>query len=110
MMKRLTWFAGGVAAGVAGAGYAKKKVKQGAAQLSPAGVARSAAHRVGEKGRAVADAVREGHRVMRQHEEEVEAIRDGRLVSLGDHVAPDDEVYVDGELVESDRVIVMRRR
>ena len=28
MMKRVTWFAGGLAAGIAGAGYAKKKVKE----------------------------------------------------------------------------------
>jgi hypothetical protein len=109
-MKRVTWFVGGVAAGVAGAGYAKKKVRQTAAQLAPTTVARSAAQRVSAKGREVADAVREGRRVMRQHEEEVEASRDGRLVSLHDHVAADDEVYVDGELVEPDRVIVMRRR
>jgi hypothetical protein len=109
-MKRVTWFVGGVAAGVAGAGYAKKKVRQTAAQLAPTTVARSAAQRVSAKGRGVAVAVREGRRVMRQHEEEVEASRDGRLVSLHDHVAADDEVYVDGELVESDRVIVMRRR
>jgi hypothetical protein len=110
VMKRVTWFVGGVAAGVAGAGYAKKKVRQTAAQLAPTTVARSAAQRVSAKGREVADAVREGRRVMRQHEDEVEAYRDGRLVSLHDHVAADDEVYVDGELVESDRVIVMRRR
>ncbi len=28
MMKRITWFVGGAAAGVAGANYATKKVKQ----------------------------------------------------------------------------------
>jgi hypothetical protein len=110
MIKRVTWFVGGVAVGVAGAGYAKKKVKQTASQLAPATVARSAAQRVTAKGREVAEAVREGRRVMRQHEEEAIASREGRLVSLGDHVAPDDEVYVDGERVDSDRVIVMRRR
>ena len=110
MIKRVTWFAGGVAVGIAGAGYAKKKVKQTASQLTPSTVARSAAGRMSAKGREVADALREGRRVMRQHEEEVEAFRDGRLVSLEDHVAPGDEVYVDGELVESDRVVVMRRR
>ncbi len=34
MMKRVTWFAGGLAAGVAGAGYAKKKVKEAASNVS----------------------------------------------------------------------------
>jgi hypothetical protein len=110
MIKRVTWFAGGVAVGIAGAGYAKKKVKQTAAQLTPSTVARTAAERMGAMGREVAEALREGRRVMRQHEDEVEAIRDGRLIALGDHMAPGDEVYVDGELVESDRVIVMRPR
>lgn len=110
MIKRVTWFAGGVAVGIAGAGYAKKKVKQTAAQLTPSTVARTAAERIAAKGREVAEALREGQRVMHQHEEEVEAFRDGRLISLGDHMAPGDEVYVDGELVESDRVIVMRPR
>jgi hypothetical protein len=108
MMKRVTWFVGGVAVGVAGAGYAKKKVMATASQLTPSTVARSAADRVTSRGREVAEALREGRRVMRQHEDEVEAFRDGRLVLLEDHVSPDDEVYVDGELVGSDRVIVMR--
>ena len=45
MMKRITWFVGGAAAGVAGASYATKKVKQTAAQISPTQVARSAAYR-----------------------------------------------------------------
>ena len=110
MIKRVTWFVGGVAVGLAGAGYAKKKVVETASQLTPTTVARSAADRVTAKGREVADALREGRRVMRQHEDEVEAFRDGRLVLLDEHVAPGDEVYVDGELVESDRVIVMRPR
>jgi hypothetical protein len=110
MMKRVTWFVGGVAVGLAGAGYAKKKVVETASQLTPSTVAKSAADRMAMKGREVAEALREGRRVMRQHEEEVEAIREGRLVLLEDHVAPDDEVYVDGELVQSERVIVMRPR
>ena len=46
MMKRITWFVGGAAAGVAGANYATKKVKQTAAQISPGQVARSATLRV----------------------------------------------------------------
>ncbi len=110
MMKRITWFVGGAAAGVAGANYATKKVKQTAAQISPANVARSAATKARAKSRDVVGAVREGRQVMRHHEDELRAKRDGRLESLADHVAPGDQVFVDGVPVESGRVIVMRRR
>jgi len=108
MMKRLTWFAGGVAAGAAGASYAKKKVKEKAAQVSPSGVARSAAQRAKQTASDVVDAVREGREAMTQHEDELKAKRDGRLVTLSEHVAPGDQVFVDGVEVESGRVIVMR--
>jgi hypothetical protein len=108
MIKRLTWFAGGVAAGAAGASYTKKKVKEKAAQVSPAGVARSAAQRARQTASHVVDAVREGREVMNQHEDELKAKRDGRLVTLAEHVAPGDQVFVDGVEVESGRVIVMR--
>ncbi|MGI9645038.1 MAG: hypothetical protein ACR2O6_06995 [Ilumatobacteraceae bacterium] len=108
MMKRVTWFAGGVAAGAVGAGYAKKKVKQTASQIAPAGIARTAADRARAKGRDLADAIREGRQVMRHHEDELRARREGRLLSLEEHVEPGDQVYVDGVPVESGRVIVMR--
>lgn len=110
MMKRVTWFAGGVAAGVAGAGYAKKKAKAAVANVTPVQMARSAASRVRAKGRDVADAVREGKAVMSQHEDELRAKREGRLESLEDHVEPGDQVFVDGQPVDSGRVIVMRQR
>jgi cytochrome c len=110
MMKRVTWFAGGVVAGVATAGYAKKKVKATAAQIAPAQVDRSAAESVRAKSREVVDAVREGRQVMKHTEDELHARREGRLVSLDDHVAPGDQVYVDGVPVDSARVIVMRER
>ncbi len=110
MMKRVTWFAGGVAVGVASAGYAKRKVKETAAQVAPAQVARSAAETLRVKGRDVVDAVREGRQVMRHTEDELRARREGRLTSLDEHVGPNDEVYVDGVPVESGRVIVMRRK
>lgn len=107
-MKRLTWFVGGVAAGATGASYAKKKVKEKAAQVSPTGVARSAAQRAKQTAVHVVDAVREGRDAMNQHEDELKAKRDGRLVTLAEHVAPGDQVFVDGVEVESGRVIVMR--
>ncbi len=110
MMKRVTWFVGGVAAGAAGASYTKKKVKEKVAQTSPAGVARSAAYAARNTAGRVADAVREGRHAMRQHEDELKARREGRLTSHDEHVAPGDQVYVDGVPVDSGRVIVMRRR
>lgn len=110
MMKRVTWFAGGVAAGVAGAGYAKKRIKEAAANVTPVQVAKSAASKARAKGRNVVDAVREGREAMSQHEDELRAKREGRLESLEDHVGPGDKVFVDGQPVESGRVIVMRQR
>ncbi|MGA9277660.1 hypothetical protein [Ilumatobacter sp.] len=107
-MKRVTWFVGGVAAGAAGASYAKKKVKEKAAQVSPAGVARSAASRTKQSALHVVGALREGREAMTQHEDELKARRDGRLVELSEHVSPGDQVFVDGVEVESGRVIVMR--
>ncbi len=109
-MKRATWFAGGVVAGLASAGYAKKKVKETAAQIAPTQIARSAVGTVRAKTYDVADAVREGRQVMRHTEDELRARREGRVSSLDEHVAPGDKVYVDGVPVESGRVIVMRRK
>lgn len=110
MMKRVTWFAGGVAAGAIGASYAKKKVKQTAAQIAPASAARRAVGRVRDSSRIVTDALREGRQAMQHHEDELRARRDGRLTSLDEHVDPGDRVYVDGVPVDSGRVIVMRER
>lgn len=110
MIKRLTWFAGGVAAGVAGAGYAKKKVRETAQQIAPTNVARGALGKARGASRHLVDAVREGRRVARHHEDELRARREGRIESLADHIDPGDTVYVDGRPVESGRVIVMRER
>jgi hypothetical protein len=108
MMKRVTWFAGGVVAGLASAGYAKKKVKDAASQIAPAQMAKSAVGTVRSKSSSVADAFREGREVMKHTEDELRARREGRLTSLDEHVAADDQVFVDGVPVESGRVIVMR--
>ncbi len=96
MMKRVTWFAGGVVAGIASAGYAKKKVKETASQVAPAQLARSAASSVRSKTSDVVDAIREGRQVMKHTEDELRARREGRLTSLDEHVAPGDQVFVDG--------------
>ena len=59
MMRRVTWFVGGVVAGAAGAGYAKKKVRAATAQLAPVNVVKAAGGRVRERGRHVVGALRE---------------------------------------------------
>ena len=110
MMKRVTWFVGGAVAGATGANYAKKKVVQKASQVSPASVARSAAARARNTAGSVVDAIREGREAMNQHEDELKARRDGRLVTLDQHVAPGDQVFVDGVEVDSGSVVVMRPR
>jgi hypothetical protein len=108
-MRRAVWFVGGVVAGVAGTGYAKRKVTTTARKLAPANVARGAADTVKRSGRRVADAVREGRNAAQVRERELRAERDGRLVRIGDHLRPGDELLVDGQPVESGRVILMRR-
>jgi hypothetical protein len=109
MMKRVTWFAAGAATGAAGAGYATRKIKARAAQLAPATAARNAAGAVRRRGRNLVEAVRDGREAMRTREEELRARRDGRVTSLDDHLGPDDRLLVDGQPVEPDRVVVLRR-
>jgi hypothetical protein len=77
MMKRVTWFAAGAAAGAVGAVAAGKKVRQHVDQLKPVNVARSAADRVKRRGQDVAAAVREGRGAARAKEAELKARRDG---------------------------------
>ncbi len=109
-MRRVVWFAGGVATGAASAGYAKRKVTGAARRLAPTSVARSTVGSVRRSGERVIDAVREGRRAAKVRERELIAQRDGRLVRLADHLHPEDEVLLDGEPVDSGRVILMRRR
>ena len=109
-MKRMTWFVTGVAAGVTGATYATKKVKQTAAQLAPANVAKGAAQRARQAGRHVVDAVREGRTAMHAREDELKARRDARVASLDDHLDPGDQILVDGRPVETGRVIVLKHQ
>lgn len=108
-MKRVTWFIGGVATGAAGAGYARRTFKRTATQLAPSNLARGALRRVKQKGHDVGDAVREGRDAMRARESELRASRDGRVETLDDQLGPDDQLLVDGQPVETGRVIVLRR-
>ena len=108
MMKRVTWFVSGAVAGIAGAGIAKRKVKETAAQLTPANVARSAVAKVRDRRTDVVDAVRDGREAMRAKEAELRAKLDG-APTLADVLDPTDQVLVDGRPVESGQVIVVRQ-
>lgn len=102
MIKRLTWFVGGAVAGIAGAGIAKRKVKQAASQLAPKNVAQGITTRVRES-------VVEGRMAMRAKEAELRARLDGRAVRLADDLDDGDEVLVDGVPVEPGQVIVLKQ-
>ena len=52
--------------------------------------------------------MREGVTAGRRREHELRAERDGRLVRLSDYLDDGDQVVVDGEPIDSGRVIVMR--
>lgn len=109
-MRRVAWFVSGVAAGAAGTGYAKRKVSAAANKLRPSNVASSATEAVSRGVHRVTDAVKEGVSAARRRERELKAERDGLLVRLSDHLTEGDELLVDGEAIESGRVIVMRQR
>lgn len=109
-MRRVTWFVTGVAAGAAGANYAKRKVRQTASQLAPANVARSAASKVRGGGKHVVDAVREGRAAMHAREDELKARRDARVEPLEARLDPDEQVMIDGRPVDAGRVIVLKQK
>jgi hypothetical protein len=102
MMKRVTWFLGGVAAGAVGVGVAKKKVKAVAVDLAPANVARKTTVRVKE-------AVHEGRRAMHAKEAELKGRLDGRTRTLAEDLDDGDTVYVDGVPVAAGQVIVLKQ-
>ena len=76
MFKRATWFAAGAAAGLGGAVWTQRAVKRTASKLAPSHVAVSAAGAVRERGRDLAEAVREGRAAMVAKERELKAQRD----------------------------------
>jgi hypothetical protein len=53
--------------------------------------------------------MREGRDAMHTRERELRARRDGRVETLDDQLGPDDQLLVDGQPVETGRVIVLRR-
>jgi hypothetical protein len=85
-MRRITWFAAGMAAGATGATYAARKVKRAAAQLAPGNVARRAVARVRATASDVVDAVREGRDAMHVKEAELRARLDGSPPAAGEVV------------------------
>ena len=109
MMKRVTWFVGGVAAGAVAAGAAKKKVKSVANDLAPVQIAKRATGQVRTRGQMIGDAVREGRQAMRAKEMELRARLDGRTSNLADELEGVDTVLVDGRPVEAGQVIVLRQ-
>ena len=86
-MRRVVWFVGGVAAGAAGVGYAKRKVTADGAQAGAGERRHGRRGSVRRRRRRVADAVRAVGRPPGR-ERELRAERDGRLVRLGDHLHP----------------------
>jgi hypothetical protein len=109
-MKRITWFVTGLAAGAASASYATKKIKHTASQMTPVNVAKSAAGRAKQGGRKVVAAVKEGRVAMHAREDELKARRDASVATLDEHLEPGDQLLVDGQPVDSGRVIVLKQR
>jgi hypothetical protein len=106
MLKRVKWFATGAVAGLAGARFAKRKVKSTAAQLAPINIAKSAAAKVREKGHDVADAVREGRDSMKAREAELRSKLGGETEPV-DTSARSGQVLIDGRPADAERVIVL---
>jgi hypothetical protein len=84
MIKRVSWFVAGAAAGVAGSEYARHKARRAVDRLKPAAVVRSTAEHLRGRGRDLVEALREGRHAMREKEAELVARRDGRLVLADD--------------------------
>lgn len=118
MIKRVTWFVSGVAAGVAGAGYTKRKVKttikRRTQRLSSTTrsvrIASSAAASARAGAGAVIDAVREGRQAMVAKESQLRARRDMTTESITDHLEPGDQLLVDGTPVDLAKVVVLKPR
>ncbi|MEX1105411.1 MAG: hypothetical protein WEB78_04375 [Ilumatobacteraceae bacterium] len=109
MMKRVTWFIGGAAAGVVAASAAKRKVKSVAHELAPVQIAKRATGSVRTRGQLIGEAVREGRQAMKAKEMELRARLDGRSSTLADELDDVDAVLVNGVPVAPGQVIVLRQ-
>lgn len=110
MMKRASWFIGGVAAGVAGVSYAKRKVRSTAALLAPSNIAKQAIGSARTYVRNLGDAVSEGRVAMNAREDELKARRDARIESLDSRLDPGDRLMIDGRHVDAARVVVLKQK
>jgi hypothetical protein len=84
MMKRVSWFVAGAAAGMAGSEYARHKAKRAVGRYKPAAVLRATAGQLRLRGRDLVEALREGRHAMREKEAELIARRDGHMATAGD--------------------------
>jgi hypothetical protein len=105
MLRRVSWFVGGAAAGVAGATVAKRRVKKTAAALPPVRAARQAVAGVKSAGDRVGGAVRAGRDAMRDTEARLWAKRNGDVVAPIEVI--DGRIVATGE-VKPGQVIVLR--
>lgn len=110
LTRRSVWFVSGVAAGAGGVVYVRRKVAGIVEAVRPGHVAGTVAGAARRAGQRVSGAVHEGISAGRRRERELRAERDGQLVRLSDYLESGDEVMVDGEPVDSARVIVLRDR
>lgn len=108
MMRRIGWFVTGVAAGVAGVRVAGRRLRRTARRLAPAAVGRQVTQQVRRRIDSVGDAVREGRTAKHNRELELRARLDRRVDTLDEHLGPGDTLLVDGEPVDTARVIVLR--
>ncbi|MGA1345503.1 MAG: hypothetical protein ACO35E_05965 [Ilumatobacteraceae bacterium] len=108
MMRRIGWFVTGVAAGVAGVRVAGRRLRRTVRRMAPASVGRRVSTEVRRRVDSVGDAVREGRAAKRNRESELRARLDRRVETLDEHLGPGDTLLVDGEPVDTARVIVLR--
>ncbi|MDQ3737542.1 MAG: hypothetical protein M3337_00050 [Actinomycetota bacterium] len=108
MIKRLTWFVTGAVTGAAGSGYARRKMREAAAQLTPRNVAKSGAIALRRRGREVVDSVRAGRSPGSNGDSAARSADDP--ATIADRIAPDEEILVDGRPVDRGRIVVMRPR
>jgi hypothetical protein len=108
-MRRVVWFVGGAAAGASGVVYAKRKVAEAVDKVRPSNLAHPASSSARRAVNRLGDAVREGATAARRRERELIAERDGRLIRLSDYLTDGDEVVIDGQRVDSAKVVVLRQ-
>ena len=78
MIKRFTWFVGGLVAGVSATLLAGRRLRRRVASLAPTKVVRDTASRVRRRASEVSAAIGEGRRAMRDRESELRARVEGR--------------------------------